>query len=214
MRTTRNLFRSLPNFVHARSATPSPQLLYLMNRQPSSLRPSRHLQPLSSCPRLPQLPTRRHQSTSSHSPFDPPPPEPQERAQQPSYELIFTCKPCEMRSRHRISKQGYHRGTVVVSCPSCKSRHIISDHLNIFMDKPTDIEGIMQQHGERVKKGVLGKGREGEDVEFWDDGTETPRYMGQPEAGDAMQQEAGDTGQQDAGDTGQQEAENTARNSP
>lgn len=43
------------------------------------------------------------------------------------------------------------------------------------MDEPTDIEGIMAKHGERVKKGVLGKGDEGQDIEFWDDGTETVR---------------------------------------
>lgn len=78
--------------------------------------------------------------------------------------------------------------------------------MNIFSDDPQDIEKIMEQHGEKVKKGVLGKGRAGEDIELWDDGTETPRYMPQPEADDV--------GQQDKQDTGQQEAGNTARFSP
>ena len=49
----------------------------------------------------------------------------------PSYELTFTCKPCLTRSKHKISKQGYQSGTVLISCPNCKNRHIISDHLKV-----------------------------------------------------------------------------------
>ncbi|RDW93736.1 uncharacterized protein DSM5745_01058 [Aspergillus mulundensis] len=33
------------------------------------------------------------------------------RAQEPAYQLTFTCKPCGERSSHRVSKHGYHRGT-------------------------------------------------------------------------------------------------------
>lgn len=52
-----------------------------------------------------------------------------ERDQVPSYELTFTCNVCTTRSSHRLSKQGYHHGTVLISCPDCKNRHLISDHL-------------------------------------------------------------------------------------
>ncbi|MCJ1468846.1 hypothetical protein MMC07_007476, partial [Pseudocyphellaria aurata] len=48
---------------------------------------------------------------------------------QPAYKLIFTCKPCGLRSYHHISKQAYHNGTVLITCPDCKNRHVISDHL-------------------------------------------------------------------------------------
>jgi hypothetical protein len=49
----------------------------------------------------------------------------------PAYELTFTCKPCLTRSSHRVSKQGYHHGSVLIMCPECKNRHIISDHLGV-----------------------------------------------------------------------------------
>jgi protein import protein ZIM17 len=102
------------------------------------------------------------------------------RPDQPAYQLTFTCKPCKHRSAHRISKQGYHRGTVLIQCPSCKNRHVVSDHLKIFMDEASTLEDILQRHGSMIKKGKLGirqgkvVGNEGEeDIEFWDDGSET-----------------------------------------
>jgi protein import protein ZIM17 len=54
-----------------------------------------------------------------------------DREQIPSYELTFTCNVCKTRSSHRLSKQGYHKGTVLISCPDCKNRHLISDHLKV-----------------------------------------------------------------------------------
>ncbi|KAM7217363.1 DNL zinc finger domain containing protein [Rhypophila decipiens] len=98
----------------------------------------------------------------------------------PSYELRFTCKPCGHRSSHVISKQGYHHGSVLISCPSCRNRHIISDHLKIFGDKAVTIEDILREKGQLVKKGTLG---EDDDVEFWEDGTITERHaeLGQEE---------------------------------
>ncbi|EOA84979.1 uncharacterized protein SETTUDRAFT_137237 [Exserohilum turcica Et28A] len=95
-----------------------------------------------------------------------------ERDQVPSYELTFTCNVCKTRSSHRLSKQGYHHGTVLIQCPGCKNRHLISDHLKVFSDKSVTIEDLMREKGNLVKKGSLSA--EG-DVEFWDDGTSTPR---------------------------------------
>ncbi|CAD6504239.1 BgTH12-05972 [Blumeria graminis f. sp. triticale] len=85
----------------------------------------------------------------------------------PEYELIFTCKECEARSTHRISKQGYHHGSVLATCPGCKNRHVISDHLRIFTDKDLTIEDIMREQGQRVKKGILS---DDGTVEVWSDG--------------------------------------------
>ena len=42
----------------------------------------------------------------------------------------------------------------------------------MFGDSETDIETILKEKGEMVKRGTLGE--EG-DVEFWDDGSSTPR---------------------------------------
>ena len=50
----------------------------------------------------------------------------------PAYEMTFTCKKCETRSTHRVSKQGYHNGTVLITCPGCKNKHLISDHLKVW----------------------------------------------------------------------------------
>ena len=49
----------------------------------------------------------------------------------PAYEITFTCKPCKHRSTHTISKHGYHKGSVLITCPECSNRHVISDHLKV-----------------------------------------------------------------------------------
>ncbi|KAL4911084.1 DNL zinc finger-domain-containing protein [Aspergillus multicolor] len=92
------------------------------------------------------------------------------RAQEPAYQLTFTCKPCGERSSHRVSKHGYHRGTVLIQCPSCKNRHVISDHLNIFFDRSKTLDDLLEERGQTIVRGTL----QG-DMEFWDDGSVTER---------------------------------------
>ncbi|KAK9782102.1 putative DNL-type domain-containing protein [Seiridium cardinale] len=94
---------------------------------------------------------------------------------EPHYELTFTCVPCSSRSTHTISKQGYHKGSVLITCPSCRNRHVISDHLNIFGDRKLTIEDLMRERGQLVKRGTLGVDG---DIEFWEDGTQTERGAG------------------------------------
>ncbi|KAL4810860.1 DNL zinc finger-domain-containing protein [Aspergillus unguis] len=88
------------------------------------------------------------------------------REQEPAYQLTFTCKPCGGRSSHRVSKHGYHRGTVLIQCPGCTNRHVISDHLNIFFDQKKTLDDLLQERGQTITRGEL-KG----DMEFWEDGT-------------------------------------------
>lgn len=97
------------------------------------------------------------------------------REQEPAYQITFTCKPCGERSSHRMSKHGYHKGTVLIRCPSCHNRHVISDHLNIFFDKKTTLEDILQKDGRKVTRGVLDG-----DMEFWDDGVAHKREKSGP----------------------------------
>ncbi|RDL34784.1 uncharacterized protein BP5553_07912 [Venustampulla echinocandica] len=92
----------------------------------------------------------------------PPPPNPPK----PEYEMTFTCTPCSTRSTHRVSKQGYHFGSVLITCPECRNRHVISDHLNFFGDKNITLEDIMREKGQIIKKGTLS---EDGNVEFWED---------------------------------------------
>ncbi|KAL4922846.1 zf-DNL-domain-containing protein [Aspergillus aurantiobrunneus] len=99
------------------------------------------------------------------------------REQEPAYQLTFTCKPCGNRSSHRVSKHGYHRGTVLIRCPSCENRHVISDNLNIFFDQSKTLDDLLQERGQTITRGEI----QG-DMEFWDDGTVTPRGSDGPKS--------------------------------
>lgn len=70
---------------------------------------------------LPRLHQTRHESTTLSTPQEP----------KPSYDLTFTCRPCGHRSTHSVSKQGYHYGSILITCPGCHNRHVISDHLKV-----------------------------------------------------------------------------------
>ncbi|CAK7226561.1 hypothetical protein SCUCBS95973_006241 [Sporothrix curviconia] len=127
-----------------------------------------------------EIPAAAPSSTSAGSSVPASPTAP-DRGLAPHYELTFTCLPCGTRSSHKVSKQGYHQGSVLIACPECRNRHIISDHLGIFGGltkggsegtRGRTIEDIMREQGKLVKKGTLG---EDGDIEFWEDGTTTDR---------------------------------------
>ncbi|KAJ5822948.1 hypothetical protein N7447_005288 [Penicillium robsamsonii] len=88
------------------------------------------------------------------------------RKDEEAYRITFTCKPCGHRSAHRMSKQGYHRGTVLIQCPSCDSRHIMCDHLGVFFEEKTTLEDILKEKGQTLTHGHT----EG-NLEFWEDGS-------------------------------------------
>lgn len=64
--------------------------------------------------------------------------------------IAFTCKKCNTRSSHTMSKQAYKSGTVLITCPSCHNKHLIADHLKIFRDENITIEDILKAKGESV----------------------------------------------------------------
>ena len=166
--------RSLSRVTSSLTLTHSPSSRHLYSR----FTVSQYYTPLSALyqPRCLILPTCRQNSTSSRPlTEDPPSPETEaererknaeRRKNEEAYLISFTCKPCNERSTHRMSKQGYHRGTVLIQCPSCKSRHVMSDHLGIFFDKSTTLEDLLKQKGQ-----ALTHGRTDGDLEFWEDGT-------------------------------------------
>lgn len=72
------------------------------------------------------------------------------KVDKPMLMIAFTCKKCDTRSSHTMSKQAYTGGTVLITCPSCKSKHLIADHLKIFRDDKVTIEDILRAKGESV----------------------------------------------------------------
>ncbi len=118
-----SVMRALPQFSRQaskfRSLTPR-RLLPV--QQLSSLRIARSQYSTEASP------STSPQNKAKSRPHAPPAPR---RPPQPEYEMTFTCKPCSTRSTHRVSKQGYHYGSVLITCPECKNRHVISDHLNV-----------------------------------------------------------------------------------
>ncbi|CAG8569598.1 4653_t:CDS:1, partial [Paraglomus occultum] len=71
----------------------------------------------------------------------------------PSRLLIsFTCKVCSHRQAKTMSKQAYDHGVVIIQCASCANRHLIADNLGWFRESKTNIETLMMEQGEKVKK--------------------------------------------------------------
>ena len=138
-------------FRQLRPSLRQPRPLSLHSPTISQLAPLRHLSfphpsPTLGC-RIPKIPfplqssqTRRISGSTSASPSAVAQPSAYPRNTEnppaPAYELTFTCKPCKHRSTHTVTKQGYHKGTVLITCPECSNRHLISDNLKVGFSKP------------------------------------------------------------------------------
>ncbi|KAJ5506223.1 Zinc finger DNL-type [Penicillium expansum] len=147
----------------------STQSLSLNSARPSSLLPRSHrilaqtqLRYNSRAPRpLTESPKSQREQEAEWEALNQ-----ERRKNEEAYRITFTCKPCGHRSAHRMSKQGYHRGTVLIQCPSCDSRHVMSDHLGVFFEEKTTLEDILKEKGQTLTHGHT----EG-NLEFWEDGS-------------------------------------------
>lgn len=83
--------------------------------------------------------------------------EPEEQVLDPKHQLLigFTCKVCEVRSHHVMSKHAYTKGVVLIQCPDCKNRHLIADNLGWFKDTKTNVEDLVKEKGEAIRKVVV-----------------------------------------------------------
>lgn len=76
----------------------------------------------------------------------------------PDYYLFqYTCTVCDHVSDPlKISKQGYHKGVVIVQCQGCKNRHLIADNLGWFSEsgkvEQINIETIMKEKKEKFQR--------------------------------------------------------------
>lgn len=73
----------------------------------------------------------------------------------PRIGISFTCNVngCGTRISKMIRRSSYEKGTVLIMCPTCKTKHIIADHLGWYSDPAqelTNIEKIAASKGEKV----------------------------------------------------------------
>ncbi|KAJ1734171.1 hypothetical protein LPJ61_001209 [Coemansia biformis] len=64
----------------------------------------------------------------------------------------FTCKVCGHRQHKTMSKNAYQNGVVLMQCDGCKNRHLIADNLGWFRDKRVNIEDLMHERSEEVRR--------------------------------------------------------------
>ncbi|KAH3680524.1 hypothetical protein WICMUC_000255 [Wickerhamomyces mucosus] len=72
------------------------------------------------------------------------------KTDKPQMMISFKCKKCDTRSSHVMSKQAYTSGTVLITCPGCKNKHLIADHLKV--NNRITVQDILAAKGESVSQ--------------------------------------------------------------
>ena len=81
-------------------------------------------------------------------------PQTKPKAKSDRFDLQFTCNICETRNEHSISRHAYAKGTVIVTCPSCNTTHLVADNLNWIEDDFKNLEEYMAKQGTPVTRVV------------------------------------------------------------
>ncbi len=68
------------------------------------------------------------------------------------YIIHFTCKKCDTRQKKMFTKHSYHKGSVLIRCNGCEGIHLIADNMGWFEDGAVNIEQILENKGEKLKK--------------------------------------------------------------
>jgi mitochondrial protein import protein ZIM17 len=68
------------------------------------------------------------------------------------YAMFFTCNKCQTRAGRTFSKDSYTKGVVLIRCEGCNNLHLVADNLGWFRDSPVNIEQIMKEKNENVKR--------------------------------------------------------------
>lgn len=72
------------------------------------------------------------------------------------FKIMYTCKVCEHRNSHMISRLAYNQGIVIVTCSGCNSRHLMSDKTGLLDYGVWNVE-MLAAAGESVTRlGVEG----------------------------------------------------------
>lgn len=62
-------------------------------------------------------------------------------------ELQYTCKVCETRNHHKVSRIAYNKGVVIATCKGCLSQHVISDNLGFTQKLDGNLEDYFKGQG-------------------------------------------------------------------
>ncbi|KAG5459291.1 MAG: DNL zinc finger-domain-containing protein [Olpidium bornovanus] len=54
-----------------------------------------------------------------------------------------------------MSKLAYTKGVVLIQCEGCSNRHLIADNLGWFRDKKVNVEDLVRENGEVIRKSAL-----------------------------------------------------------
>jgi DNL zinc finger len=89
-------------------------------------------------------------------------------------QLQYTCKVCETRNTHKMSRIAYRQGVVIATCKGCATQHLIADHLgwsgfpnNTVLEdflgtvprvtqEVFELERILQQYGDTSGGAIVG----------------------------------------------------------